>query len=175
MNGLHASGLKLAVLQVVHHPTIMAAYCEGRKWRCMGDGELRSKFLGPSIQLRPVGIMHLTFSDGDEYTWHKVRPRQCKAMCWLWLYMREHLKNPISVTATSEVTCLSGMCVLYDEGASLQVTTSINNLIVGKLNIDHGGVMHVRNLGNSLLAKMKFKQQGLLAFRGEAHQVLSGS
>jgi hypothetical protein len=34
--------------------------------------------------------------------------------------------------------------------------------------------MHVRNLGHGMVAKMKFKQQGLLAFRGEAHQV-SGS
>lgn len=63
---------RLNLVQVVHHPTIMAAYCEGRKWRVTGDGELRSKFLGPSIQLRPVGIMHLTFHDGDEFTWHKV-------------------------------------------------------------------------------------------------------
>ena len=60
------------VVQVVHHPTIMAAYAEGRSWRVSGDGELRSKFTGPSIQLTPVGVMHLTFHDGDEYTWHKV-------------------------------------------------------------------------------------------------------
>lgn len=58
--------------QVVHHPTIMAAYAQGRKWHVIGDGELRSKFLGPSIQLRPVGIMQLTFHDGDDFTWHKV-------------------------------------------------------------------------------------------------------
>jgi len=50
----------------------MAAYCEGRKWTVMGDGELRSKFIGPSIQLKPVGVMHLSFHDGDEFTWHKV-------------------------------------------------------------------------------------------------------
>lgn len=50
----------------------MAAYAEGKKWHVIGDGELRSKFLGPSIQLRPVGIMQLTFHDGDDYTWHKV-------------------------------------------------------------------------------------------------------
>jgi hypothetical protein len=61
------------MLQVVHHPTIMAAYCEGRKWTVMGDGELRSKFIGPSIQLKPVGVMHLSFHDGDEFTWHKVK------------------------------------------------------------------------------------------------------
>lgn len=50
----------------------MTAYAEGRKWRAIGDGELRSKFLGTSIQLRPVGVFQLTFNDGDEFTWHKV-------------------------------------------------------------------------------------------------------
>lgn len=51
------------------------------------------------------------------------------------------------------------------------MTTSINNIIVGKLNIDHGGVMHVRNPAHGLVAKMKFKQPGLLQFRGESHVV----
>ena len=53
----------------------------------------------------------------------------------------------------------------------MQVTTSINNVIVGKLNIDHGGIMAVRNTTHGLAAKMKFKQAGLLQFRGEAHMV----
>ena len=53
----------------------------------------------------------------------------------------------------------------------MQVTTSINNIIVGKLNIDHGGIMAVRNTTHGLAAKMKFKQPGLLQFRGEAHVV----
>jgi hypothetical protein len=53
----------------------------------------------------------------------------------------------------------------------MQVTTSINNIIVGKLNIDHGGIMAVRNPTHGLAAKMKFKQPGLLQFRGEAHVV----
>jgi len=54
---------------------------------------------------------------------------------------------------------------------TMQVTTSINNIIVGKLNIDHGGIMAVRNPTHGLAAKMKFKQPGLLQFRGEAHVV----
>jgi len=49
---------------------------------------------------------------------------------------------------------------------TMQVTTSINNIIVGKLNIDHGGIMAVRNPTHGLAAKMKFKQPGLLQFRG---------
>ena len=65
------------LLQVVHHPTVMTAYAEGRKWKVIADGELRSKFLGPSIQLRPVGVMQLTLHDGDEFTWHKVIQSTC--------------------------------------------------------------------------------------------------
>lgn len=53
----------------------------------------------------------------------------------------------------------------------LQVTTSINNIIVGKLSIDHGGVMSVVNASSGLAAKLKFKQQGLLQFRGDTHVV----
>lgn len=51
------------------------------------------------------------------------------------------------------------------------MTTTINNIIVGRLNIDHGGIMHVRNPTHHQVAKMKFKQAGLLQFRGETHQV----
>lgn len=62
-------------MQVVHHPTIIAAHCEGRNWTFEGDIELRSKFWGRSIELTPVGILRLSFHDGDVYTWKKVRLR----------------------------------------------------------------------------------------------------
>ena len=52
------------------------------------------------------------------------------------------------------------------------MNTYINNIIVGKLNIDHGGVMHVRNVTHGQVAKMKFKQPGMLQFRsGDLHVV----
>jgi hypothetical protein len=60
--------------QVCHHPTIIAAVSEGRRWKLEGDAELRSKFWGRSIELHPVGLLRLTFADGDEYTWSKARP-----------------------------------------------------------------------------------------------------
>jgi hypothetical protein len=79
---------------VVHHPTVIAAVAEGRRWRYEGDADVKSKFWGRSIELRPEGLMRLSFADGDVYQWNKV-------------------------------------------------TTSINNLILGKIYIDHGGIMKV--------------------------------
>lgn len=59
-------------MQVVHHPTIVAAHGQGANWTFSGDCELRSKFWGRSIELIPVGLIRLMFDDGDEYTWTKV-------------------------------------------------------------------------------------------------------
>ncbi len=108
------------VPQVVHHPTIMAAYCEGRTWIFEGDGELRSKFWGRSIELQPVGICKLTFHDGESFSWQKI-------------------------------------------------TTSINNLILGRLYVDHGGIMRIRSSEGGLVAKVRFKEAG--TFSKEVHQV----
>ena len=63
----------LLVPQVVHHPTVLAAYGEGRKWTFAGDAEVKSKFWGRSIELTPIGLLTLSFNDGDVYTWSKVR------------------------------------------------------------------------------------------------------
>lgn len=41
--------------QVVHHPTVIAAVAEGRRWRFEGDADVKSKFWGRSIELRPEG------------------------------------------------------------------------------------------------------------------------
>ena len=43
-----------------------------------------------------------------------------------------------------------------------KVTTSINNLILGKIYIDHGGIMKVRNVGTGLTAKLRFKETGMI-------------
>ena len=57
----------------MHHPTVIAAYAEGRKWTFQGDVDLKSKFWGRSIELMPQGSLLLDFHDGDQYVWHKVR------------------------------------------------------------------------------------------------------
>lgn len=66
--------------QVVHHPTVIAAHGEGAHWSFAGDAEVRSKFWGRSIELIPVGLIRLTFDDGDEYNWAKVSDTQEQAL-----------------------------------------------------------------------------------------------
>lgn len=71
--------MQQAALQVVHHPTVLAAYGEGRKWTFEGDAEVKSKFWGRSIELTPVGVLKLTLHDGEVFTWSKV----CTPHPWL--------------------------------------------------------------------------------------------
>lgn len=50
----------------------------------------------------------------------------------------------------------------------LQVNSSINNLIIGKIYIDHGGIMRIRS-NSGLVARLKFHETGMLT--REAHLV----
>ena len=52
----------------------------------------------------------------------------------------------------------------------MQVVSSINNLIIGKIYVDHGGVMRITSSATGMACKLKFKEQGLLS-RHEAHEV----
>lgn len=52
-----------------------------------------------------------------------------------------------------------------------KVTTTIGNLILGKIYIDHGGIMKVRNVTTNMTAKMNFKESGSLLRSKEQHVV----
>lgn len=109
-------GFRFISEKVSHHPTIIAAHAEGRGWQFEGDAEVKSRFWGRSIELRPEGMMRLTFDDGDIYCWNKV-------------------------------------------------CTTINNLVLGKIYIDHGGIMRIRCLSpeaGGLTARLRFKETGML-------------
>ncbi len=54
---------------------------------------------------------------------------------------------------------------------SLQVTSAINNLIMGKIYIEHTGIMRITNLQSTMVAKIKFKESGRLSSK-DAHQVI---
>ncbi|KAK9834197.1 hypothetical protein WJX81_007601 [Elliptochloris bilobata] len=114
-------GFRMLAEKVCHHPTIIAACSEGRRWKLEGDAELKSKFWGRSIELTPHGLLRLTFCDGDEYTWSKV-------------------------------------------------VTSINNLIIGRIYVDHGGVMRIRNAATGLTCKLRFREHSFLRSHNE-HEV----
>lgn len=48
-----------------------------------------------------------------------------------------------------------------DAYAWSKVTTSLNNLVLGKVYVDHGGIMRVRCVGSGLTARLRFKETGL--------------
>jgi len=62
--------------QVMHHPPMVAHYCESpvNGWECWQEFTMRSKFKGKYLEIEPIGITHLKFkSSGNHYTWRKVR------------------------------------------------------------------------------------------------------
>ncbi|XP_054820545.1 oxysterol-binding protein-related protein 1B-like isoform X2 [Prosopis cineraria] len=105
-------GFRFISEKVSHHPMVVACHCEGGGWKFWGDGNLKSKFRGRSIQLDPVGLLTVEFDDGEVVRWSKV-------------------------------------------------TTSIYNLILGKLYCDHYGTMRIE--GNcEYSCKLKFKEQSIM-------------
>lgn len=129
---------------------VIACHCEGTGWRFYGNSNLRSKFWGRSIQLDPEGIITLEFDDGEIFQWSKVLLERTRETPFPFLFVVALLRN-------------------MDLGI-LQVTTSIYNLILGKLYCDHYGTMRIQgNRGYS--CKMKFKEQSIID--RNPHQVLS--
>lgn len=51
-----------------------------------------------------------------------------------------------------------------------QVTSSINNLIMGKIYIEHTGIMKISNVQSTMVARLKFKESGRLSSK-DTHQV----
>ena len=48
-----------------------------------------------------------------------------------------------------------------------QVVTSINNLIIGRIYVDHGGVMRIRNTQSGLTLKLRFREHSFLRSHNE--------
>ncbi|KAG4987577.1 hypothetical protein JHK85_030560 [Glycine max] len=105
-------GIRFFSEKVSHHPTLIACHCEGRGWKFWADTNIHSKFWGRSIQLDPVGVLTLEFSDGEIFQWSKV-------------------------------------------------TTTIYNLILGKIYCDHHGNMDIRG-NRTYSCRLKFKEQTIL-------------
>jgi hypothetical protein len=112
---------------------IVACHCEGTGWKFWGDSNLKSKFWGRSIQLDPVGVLTLEFDDGEVFQWSKVKVK----------------------------TLFSLLCSCLKIVILFQVTTSIYNLILGKLYCDHYGTMRIEG-NREYSCKLKFKEQSII-------------
>ncbi|CAI9114591.1 OLC1v1015347C1 [Oldenlandia corymbosa var. corymbosa] len=138
-------GLRFFSEKVSHHPMIVACHCEGTGWKFYGDSNLKSKFWGRSIQLDPVGVLTLEFDDGEVFQWSKVKN---------FLQYQGFLHCKMSFFF-SFFFCDLLMISLR------QVTTSIYNLILGKLYCDHYGTMRIQG-NRTYSCKLKFKEQSII-------------
>lgn len=131
---------------------IVACHCEGKGWKFWGDSNLKSKFWGRSIQLDPVGLLTVEFDDGEIFQWSKVMTNDSTII--------PLLKNKYFKYYLYLVVYLFFLC---------QVTTSIYNLILGKLYCDHYGTMRIQG-NHDYSCKLKFKEQSIID--RNPHQVL---
>ncbi len=157
---------------------ILACHCEGRGWKCWGDSNLKSKFWGRSIQVDPVGTITLQFDDGEVFQWSKVfcncdplwppsmflmEDNHVITKCW-W-----HFLDMDWSYSKPNIWCLLFFHNFEAWLCMWQVTTSINNLILGKLYVDHYGTMRIQG-NQELSCRLKFKEQSIVD--RTPHQVL---
>ncbi len=89
-------------------------------------------------------------------------------MCNKFSLGRSTVDSPVEPAAgMSKSVCQNAYVVMQH----LQVTSAINNLIMGKIYIEHTGIMRITNLQSSMVAKIKFKESGRLSSK-DAHQVI---
>lgn len=147
---------------------IVACHCDGKGWKVWGDSTVKSKFWGQSIQLDPVGILTLEFEDGEVFQWSKVR--------FIFELLQKKFSFLSSILNKNDPFCRDKiLCLLLDtinkiKGLDLQVTTSIHNLILGKLYCDHYGTMRIQG-NRELSCRLKFKEQSIID--RNPHQVLA--
>lgn len=126
---------------------IVACHCDGTGWKLWGDSNLKSKFWGRSIQLDPVGILTLEFDDGEVFQWSKVRSK-------LFSMMKKSFNGAF-------LFLIFFYAQILIELFEFQVTTSIYNLILGKLYCEHYGTMRIQG-NQEYSCKLKFKEQSII-------------
>ncbi|BDA41111.1 Oxysterol-binding protein-related protein 1B [Coccomyxa sp. Obi] len=116
-------GFRFISEKVQHDPTtINHVFAEGRGWTFELEDELHTRFTGTAIELAPLVLLQVAFSDGDTYRWGKA-------------------------------------------------VTSINNVIVGRVHLEHKGSWRLRGLQSGLTACMKFHATTLLSSKSKLHEV----
>lgn len=66
-------GFRFVAEQVNHHPPVSACYAESKNYKFWQDIRIKSKFWGKSMEILPVGSVHLELtSSNSHYQWNKV-------------------------------------------------------------------------------------------------------
>ncbi|GJP34808.1 hypothetical protein CLOM_g19229 [Closterium sp. NIES-68] len=137
-------GFKLLAEKVLNHPPTVAAHCWGSGWQLFGDSTLKVRFWGPSLHLVPSGVISVVEERGESQESVERRSR------------KEGRRSGRSERGGGE---------RYDWS---KVTTGIYNIIVGKLQVEHFGTMHIRG-SRGLSVRLHFKEPSL--FDRSKHQV----
>lgn len=66
-------GWKFLAEQVSHHPPVAACVCDSKNFLFWQDMQVKTKFWGKSMEILPVGLVHLKLPKFKEhYTWNKA-------------------------------------------------------------------------------------------------------
>ncbi|GJP40877.1 hypothetical protein CLOM_g543 [Closterium sp. NIES-68] len=151
-------GFKLLAEKVLNHPPTVAAHCWGSGWQLFGDSTLKVRFWGPSLHLVPSG----------EAAIGEAKQGEKSGGC------EERGESQESVKRRSRKEGRrSGRSGRSERGGGerydwSKVTTGIYNIIVGKLQVEHFGTMHIRG-SRGLSVRLHFKEPSL--FDRSKHQV----
>lgn len=141
----------------------MACHCEGKGWKFWGDSNLKSKFWGQSIQLDPSGVLTLQFDDGETFQWSKVQIlhwRQNSYAYFLSIFSIMFV-HAWSRDLEKVLDILLSINTYHLFILPWQVTTTINNLIIGRVYCHHHGTMNISG-NRQYSCKLTFKEQSFL-------------
>ncbi|KAI8442322.1 hypothetical protein MSG28_005859 [Choristoneura fumiferana] len=171
--------------QVSHHPPMLAQHCEGAAgWRCWQEFTMTTKFRGKYLQVVPLGGASAEFlSSGNKYTWRKVSHHppmlamHCEGSRWAsWLcygLVSMFRGQTIAVTPQAEQgATFKGSGNTYRWG---KVTTTVHNIIVGKLWVDNHGDMDITGEAGAAagyVAHLKYQPYGY--FSKDAQRKVTG-
>ncbi|KAI8053275.1 Oxysterol-binding protein-domain-containing protein [Syncephalis plumigaleata] len=145
--------------QVSHHPPISACHCDSPNYSFFAEVNVRSKFMGNTLEMHPSGVSHLVLKVPKEYVQDDAT--------------NEEDNNGGDTTDKRSVDTEGATAGRVDEHYSwTKCVTAVNNLILGRLTIEHYGDMPITNHLTGETCMLTFKQRG---WRGKDEHVIEGS
>lgn len=138
---LPEKGYRYVSEQVSHHPPISACHCESSNYEFFAEVYVKSQFWGKSLEIMPMGTSHVRLKIPNSWRTGEEGSRGGE--------------DPGTKKKKEE-----GEPQYLEHYSYKKVTTCVNNLIYGKLWVDHYGEMVIRNHGNGETAVLNFKQRG---------------
>ncbi|KAJ3182224.1 hypothetical protein HDU85_003266 [Gaertneriomyces sp. JEL0708] len=125
--------------QVCHHPPISACYCDSPDYAFWTEVNVKSKFWGKSLEICPAGLCHVVLPVWGDSTANKSDDATGSG---------DQQQRPSQHSVGDE---------RYEHYTWKKVTTTVNNLIMGTLYIEHSGDMVIRNHRTNEECTLTFK------------------